>query len=162
LKSGKDIHGAPQMKFANALKLSLKIFVAIGILAAAFQAYLYYRTEPVGWEFIQQTGGCSVSDVKKQGGDWVVQINYDISGLTVVTRRPLFPNSMLSVHNIISRVKADAKEVEITFTRGQITRSYPQGFPLYLKLPGNLQGVFKVVYRNNDKQSFEIGHIEFK
>lgn len=79
----------------------MRIFLAIALLAVTVTAHAgmigWATSEGLPWEFIQQTGGMRVGTPMDRGGKTVLPVEYDVSGLSSITCKPVILNSGMAL-----------------------------------------------------------------
>ncbi len=80
--------------------LILLVLVAWGDANAGLESYL--ATDQIAsWDFMQSAGGIRVGAPRKTESGWVLPVECDVSGLSIITQKPTTLNSALVVTKIL-------------------------------------------------------------
>lgn len=71
----------------------------------------WFTSDERDWDFVQRTGGIRISEPIQREGKTFLPVEYDVSGLSTITRKPTLMNSGLTVRKI--EAKRDQTEIII-------------------------------------------------
>ncbi|MCM0084541.1 hypothetical protein L4X63_23485 [Geomonas sp. Red32] len=120
----------------------------------------WFTSEVRDWEFIQKTGGLRVLAPVKREGKLLLPVEYDVSGLTTITTKPIMMNSGQSVRKIDCKREGTAILIVV---KTQIAEKGVSAEPLhYADLDGAPPGTYKVFYGAPYVPADGLGVIEIK
>ena len=120
----------------------------------------WFTSEGRDWQFVQQTGGIRIGDPMDTDGKIVLPVDYDVSGLTAVTRKPITLNSGLAVRKIKAQ-KKDNRLVLQVFTQ-LMEKSSITGPHHLVDLTGIPIGTYDVYYESAEDEEKFLGHIKIR
>ena len=142
-------------------KIPLIILTLITLANASHAGIMGWLTlEGRDWQFIQQTGGIRIGVPIDRDGKKVLPVEYDVSGLTTVTRKPTTMNSGLAVRKIEAK-KKDKQIVLRVFTQ-LVEKSSITGSQHFVDLSGIPAGAYDVFYEVAGDKEKILGQIEIK
>jgi hypothetical protein len=112
------------------------------------------------WGFVQKTGGIRISNPIKKDGKTVLPVEYDVSGLTTVTRKPTLMNSGLTVRKIC--LKRDGAQIIVRVVTQVAEKGTHAGHVQYADLDDFPPGKFRVYYETTGDAEKNLGEIEIK
>jgi len=120
----------------------------------------WLTSEGRDWHFVQQTGGIRIGVPIDRDGKNVLPVEYDVSGLTTVTRKPTTMNSGLAVRKI--EVKKKDKQIVLRLFTQLVEKSSITGSQHFIDLSGITAGSYEVFYEIAGDQEKLLGQIEIK
>jgi len=140
------------------LLIVLSLFTLVTQSDAGIIGWL--TSESRDWQFIQRTGGIRIGAPIDREGTKVLPIEYDVSGLTTITRKPTALNSGLAVRKI-EAVKKDKQIILRVFTQ-LVEESSITGSGHYADLSDIPTGSYEVFYEVAGDKEKLLGQIEIK
>ena len=112
------------------------------------------------WDFIQGVGGITVGNPKPVPNDgWVIPVECDVSGLTMITTKPRGVNSALVVKDV--KCKTKRNRILIWVVSCVATDRYKNSHWIKdIPLKGVGRGKFIIQYLNPDGSTVDIHSIE--
>lgn len=120
----------------------------------------WFTSETRDWEFVQQTGGLRIGAPIEKEGRRVLPVEYDVRGLTIVTRKPTTMNSGLAVRRI--EVVAKGGHIVLQVVTQVFEKNSVAGPLHYADLSGVPAGSFEVFYGVAGDAEKRLGRIEIK
>jgi len=140
------------------------LLIILTLITLATQSHAgimgWLTSEGRDWQFVQQTGGIRIGVPIDRDGKKVLPVEYDVSGLTTVTRKPTTMNSGLAVRKIEAK-KKDKQIVLRVFTQ-LVEKSSITGSQHFADLSGIPAGSYEVFYEVAGDQEKLLGQIEIK
>jgi hypothetical protein len=132
------------------------------VLAAASHAGLigWMTSRPQNWKSVQEAGGIRIGAPTEKDGRKVLPVEYDISGLTAVTRKPTVINSGLVVRKI--ELKRQGAQIILRVV-SQLVEEHPKTAKVhYADLSEIPAGTYEVYYEDARDPAKQLGRIEVK
>jgi len=109
------------------------------------------------WEFVKRTGGIRISKPIIKDGKKVLPVEYDPSGLSTITQKPVTMNSGLVVREIKLKRKGSQIVIRVvTHLAGEGGHAWP---PHYADLDGIPTGRYQVYYESAGDAEKSLGEI---
>ncbi len=112
------------------------------------------------WQFVEDTGGMRIGVPVQKGGKKMLPIEYDASGQTTVTRKPVTMNSGLAVRKIETELK-DGNIIIRVITQ-VVEKTSNTGSKHFADLSGIPRGSYEVYYETAGDPKKHLGQIEVK
>lgn len=140
----------------------LLIFLAVITLPTQSHAGIlgWFTSEGRDWQFVQQTGGMRLGEPIEKGGKKMLPVEYDVSGLTTVTRKPTTMNSGLAVRKI--KAKTQGNQLVLRIFTQLVEKSSVTGAHHFVDLTGIPAGSYDVYYETAGDKEKLLGRIEIK
>ena len=142
-------------KYFKIRTILLAIFVILfaGFASAGISDWFYGES----WEFIESVGGVKIDEpVREPNGTINLPVRCDVSGLTVITKKPTLMNSALVVKGIDKKIKQN--QILISIKTGLAKKNATctcSGINL-----GNIpSGEYQVYYYGSDRQKHSLGTV---
>lgn len=120
----------------------------------------WFTSDSRDWDFVQKTGGIKISNPIKKDGKNVLPVEYDVSGLTAVTKKPTLLNSGLTVRKI--ELKRDGAQIIIRVVTQVAEKGTHAGPVHYAELDDLPPGKYHVFYETAGDAAKNLGEIEIK
>ena len=109
------------------------------------------------WEFIQKTGGIEVVSRETKENRSYLNIRYDVSGLTQVTRKPELINSGIVVKDVKAWFHEESIHIEVITSTPEKNKKYDSIHRV--ELPEIESGIYPVFYGKDKDPEKKIGVI---
>ena len=120
----------------------------------------WFSSQHRDWEFVQRTGGIRIEDARVVEGKKVLPVEYDVSGLSTVTRKPTTMNSGLAVRKII--VSKRNGNLVIKVVTQVVENKNVTGRIHFVDLSAIPPGKYEVFYDVTGDPEKRLGQIEIK
>jgi hypothetical protein len=143
------------------MKSLVMLFFALALSGTAEAGILGWLTsERRNWQFVQNTGGIRIGPVQEIAGKKVLPVEYDVSGLTTITRKPTTMNSGLTVKQVIATPKKGSLVIQIvTQVVDATSKANSMHFADLSDIP---PGTYEVFYEKAGDTERRLGQIELK
>lgn len=143
------------------MKAVAVMFLALAAAASAHAGILgWLSSERRNWQFVQDTGGIWIAAVREIAGKKVLPVEYDVSGLTAITRKPTTMNSGLAVRKIATARKGGSIIIQVVT---QVVEDKRQAAATHLvDLSDIPPGSYEVFYEIAGDPEKSLGRIELK
>lgn len=143
------------------MKIVLIILTLIVLANPSHAGFVGWLTsEGRDWQFVQQTGGIRIGAPLERDGKKILPVEYDVSGLSAVTRKPTTLNSGLAVRRIEAKMKN--KQIVLRVFTQLIDKSGITGPLHFVDLSRIPAGSYEVFYEVAGDQEKLLGQIEIK
>jgi hypothetical protein len=119
-----------------------------------------FTSDARDWDFVQRTGGIRISKPIQREGKTVLPVEYDVSGLTTVMRKPTLMNSGLTIRKI--EIKRDGAQIIIRVVTQVAEKGTHAGPVHYADLDNPPTGKYRVYYETAGDAEKYLGEIEIK
>lgn len=118
----------------------------------------WFTSDARDWDFVQRTGGIRISEPIQKEGKTLLPVEYDVSGLSAVTRKPTLMNSGLMVRKI--EAKREQSRIIIHVVTQVVEKGKHAGPVHYADLNDPPPGKYQVCYQTCADTEKVLGEIE--
>jgi hypothetical protein len=159
-------HYGQGAKMLKVKRISQRILALVCIcltaptVVAGGDSYLA-TSRAVDWAFMQSVGGIKVGEQIGSGkGNRFLPLVCDVSGLTIVTRKPTAMNSGLVVAKILYQV--NGRELRVSAAVNNPAGSARNSQCAGVTIEGAEKGTYKVLYIDPDNSVHSVGEVTFE
>jgi hypothetical protein len=146
------------MKLLRSLAI---FFFALASVATAEAGILGWLTsDRRDWQFVQNIGGIRIGTVHEVAGKKVLPVEYDVSGLTTITRKPITLNSGLTVRKVTATRRSGCLVIQVIT---QVVDAKSEARSTHLVDISDIPfGTYQVFYEKADDPEKRLGQITLK